>query len=139
MDQEHADKRSQRNRSPAVYWRLDTTSEYLIYVILVFSPWAFGTTEDWAIKTVNTLNYLLGALLVAKWITRLVIGFHPARWDGPAALRGVHPAAHLIPLAAFTVIMLGYTALAAWNARADFFFEEQRFQYFDYKSWLPTS
>src|SRR4051812_3894713 len=120
MDQERADQRSQRSRSPAFYWRLDMATEYLIYAILVFTPWAFGTTEGWAIRTVNTLNNVLGVLLLAKWITRLVPGFHPARWDGPGALRGVRPGVILIPLPAFTVIMLAYTAIAAWNARADF-------------------
>jgi O-antigen ligase len=139
MEQPHGDKRSQRNRSTPFYWRLDMASEYLIYAILVFTPWAFGTTEDWSIQTVNTLNYLLGLLLVAKWICRLVTKFHPPRWDGPGALRGLAPSVVLIPLAVLTVVVLGYTALAAWNARADFLFEEQRFEYFEYKKWLPTS
>jgi O-antigen ligase len=139
MEQERADKRSQRSRSPAFYWRLDMASEYLIYAILVFTPWAFGTTETWAINTVNSLNYVLGALLLAKWITRLVTRVHPARWDGAPALRGVRPGVILIPLAVFTVLMLAYTGIAAWNARAEFIYEEQRFDYFDYIKWLPTS
>jgi O-antigen ligase len=139
MDQPHADKRSHRSRSNATYWWLDRATEYLIYAILVFTPWAFGTTEDWSIQTINTFNYLLGGLLVVKWITRLVTGFHPERWDGAAALRGANSAVILVPLAAFTVIMLGYTALAAWNARAEFLFQEQRFEYFNYRSWLPTT
>jgi O-antigen ligase len=146
MDPAPSEKRSHRSRSPSApsrshifYWRLDSISEYLIYAILIFTPWAFGTTEDWSIRTVNTLNYLLGAILVAKWFTRLVTKFHPARWDGPGALRGLRPAMILAPLAALTIIVLGYTALAAWNARADFLFQEQRFEYFQYIPWLPTS
>lgn len=114
-------------------------TEYLIYAILIFTPWAFGTTEDWAINTVNTFNYFLGLFLVAKWITRLATGFHPARWDGPGALRGMRRGVILIPLAVFTVIMLAYTAVAAWNARAEFIYEDQRFDYFDYIKWLPTT
>ena len=139
MDHASADKRSQRSRSNAVYWRLDTSSEYLIYVILIFTPWAFGTTEGWAIRTINTLNYVLGGLLLVKWIVRLATGFHPARWDGPGGLRGYSPAYLLAPLAVLTVVMLGYTATAALNARADFIPQEQRFEYFDHKKWLPTS
>src|ERR1051326_2552372 len=139
MDREHGDKRSRRNRPNQGYWFLDQVTEYLIYVILVFTPWAFGTTEDWAIQTVNILNYVLGGILVTKWITRLVTKFNPARWDAPPALRGVRPGVVLIPLALFTVLMLGYTALAAWNARADFIYQDQRFDYLQYKSWLPTS
>src|SRR5947199_10695888 len=106
MDREHADKHSHRSRPNAFYWRLDLVSEYLIYVILVFTPWAFGTTEDWAIQTVNLLNYVLGGLLVVKWITRLVTGFYPPRWDAPPALRGIRPAIILAPLAVLTVAML---------------------------------
>jgi O-antigen ligase len=139
MDHASADKRSHRSRSNAVYWRLDTASEYLIYVILIFTPWAFGTTEGWAIRTINTLNYVLGGLLVVKWVVRFATGFHPARWDGPGALRGYSPGCVLAPLAVLTVVMLGYTAIAALNARADFIPPEQRFEYFDYKKWLPTS
>jgi O-antigen ligase len=139
MDRPHGEKRSRRSRPNQFYWILDDLSEYLIYLILVFTPWAFGTTEDWAIRTVNTLNYILGALLVAKWITRLVTRFKPGRWDAPPALRGIRPAYILGPLAALTFIVLGYIALAAWNARAEFLPEEQRFEYFTYIPWLPTS
>src|SRR5687768_549277 len=84
-------KRRRQDRSPAIYWRLDAASEYLIYGILIFTPWAFATTENWAIKSVNTWNYILGGLLVAKWIVRALTGFQPPRWDGPAALRGLKP------------------------------------------------
>src|SRR5205085_911624 len=102
-------------------------------------PWTFGTTEHWAIQSVNTWNYVLGGLLVAKWIVRLATGFKPARWHDPGLLRGVNPALILGPLFALTVVMLGYTALAAWNARADFLYDQQRFEYFEYRKWLPTS
>jgi O-antigen ligase len=138
MEKERADKRS-HSRSPALYWRLDIATEYLLYAILIFTPWAFGTTEDWSIQTVNWLNYCLGGLLVAKWITRLTTGFHPARWDGAGALRGVNPMIVLGPLAGFTIVMLAYTGIAAWNARAEFIPQEQRFDYFEYIKWLPTS
>jgi O-antigen ligase len=139
MEHAHGDKRSHRGRSNAFYWRLDTASEFLMYAILVFTPWAFGTTETWAIRSVNTLNYILGGLLLIKWITRLVTGFHPARWDGPGGLRGVDSKLVLIPLATLTVVMLAYTGIAALNARAEFILAEQRFEYFEYKKWLPTS
>ncbi|HUS37313.1 MAG TPA: O-antigen ligase family protein [Verrucomicrobiae bacterium] len=139
MEHAHADKRSHKGRSNTVYWRIDSASEYLIYAILIFTPWAFGTTETWAIQTVNTLNYILAGFLVAKWITRLVTGFHPARWDGPGGIRGIDSKVILIPLATLTVVMLAYTAIAAINARAEFIPSEQRFEYFEYKKWLPTS
>lgn len=132
--------RRERDRSPAFYWHLDTTSEYFIYAILIFTPWAFATTEHWAINSVNTWNYILGLLLVAKYVVRLVTGFKPPRWDGPTALRGVRPFWIIGPLIVLTVAALGYCALSAWNARADYLFDLQRFEYFDnYNPNLPHS
>jgi O-antigen ligase len=133
------DKESDKSRSSAVYWRLDRATEYLIYAILVFTPWAFGTTETWAIQSVNVYNYILGGLLAAKWIVRIVTRFRPERWDGPGGLRGLNSKWIVGPLAFLTVVMLGYTAVAAWNARAEFLMEQQRFEYFPYNKWLPSS
>jgi len=110
------------------YWFLDVLSEFLIYGILVFSAWAFGATEHWAIDTLNPVAYILGALLVAKAILRKASGFKPARWDGPNAFRGARPRIILIPLAVLTGLMLAYIAIAAWNARAEFLWSEQRFE-----------
>ena len=140
---EEAVERKRRRRhdsSPAIYWHLDTASEFLIYGILIFTPWAFATTENWAIKSVNTWNYILGALLVAKWIVRAATGFKPPRWDGPTALRGAKPAWIVGPLAALTIFVLAFCAVSAWNARAEYIWDEQRFEYFEtYNKNLPHS
>ena len=45
-------------------------TEMLIYFMLVFSPWAFGTTEPWSIWIMNYAAFGLGALLITKWIIR---------------------------------------------------------------------
>lgn len=135
------DARKQRSRTgAATYWRLDFATEILIYGVLIFTPWAFGATERWAIKSVNTWNYILGGLLVAKWVVRLATGFKPERWDGPESLRGVKPRWILGPLAFLTVFILAYTAFSAFNARANFIQDEQRFDYFEaYNKNLPHS
>ena len=126
---DQAEKKRRKSRSPAIYWHLDMATEYLIYAVLVFTPWAFGTTEQWSINSMNALCYLLGLLLVGKWIVKGVTGFRPARWDGPGGLRGVNSMWITGPLFVLTVFMVGYVGISAWNARADYLFAEQRFQY----------
>lgn len=135
----HSERRESGRRSrgsPRLYWLLERTSEVLIYAILIFTPWAFGTTERWAIETVNTLNYFLGGLLVTKWILRRATGFVPERWgnqDGPAKWI-------TFGLGLATVAMLTICAVAGLNARAEYIWDENRFQYFEgHRSWLPHS
>ena len=48
----------------------DNFTEILIFFIVIFSPWAFGTTEAWSIWTMNITAYALGFLLVIKIIFR---------------------------------------------------------------------
>ena len=44
----------------------DKLIEILIYFIIIFSVWAFGTTENWSIWVVNITSYVLGILLCLK-------------------------------------------------------------------------
>lgn len=129
-----------RDDPRSFYWFLDVLSEFLVYGILIFSSWAFGATERWAIDTLNPVAYILGALLAAKMILRKTSGFKPARWDGPRAFRGAPPRVILIPLAILTGLILAYIAVSAWNARAEFLWSEQRFEYYNkFIAWLPHS
>lgn len=129
-----------RDGSPPLYWIFDSAIGYTVFTILIFTPWMFGTTEHWAIRTVNTWNFFLGGLMVCKWLVRLFTGFKPARWDGSDAYRGVHPAWFLAPIGLLTIFLLAYTGVSAWNARAYFIADEQRFEYLpDFIKWLPHS
>ncbi len=67
------------------YQQADALSGWLIAFMVVFSPWAFGTTQPWSIWTMNSCGYLLGALLAAKLFIRFRRGYRPARWDDPSA------------------------------------------------------
>ena len=69
---------------------IDRSSGMILLLSVVFSPWAFGTTADWAIWCMNCAGYLLGALLLCKWCIRRFQGVTPDRWcsgGGPAYLR----------------------------------------------------
>src|SRR6266513_1348452 len=59
-------------------------SEWLIHFMVVFSPWAFGTTQPWSIWTMNLSGYLLGVMLIAKLLIRTLCGYKPPRWGNNA-------------------------------------------------------
>ncbi|MCI0745847.1 MAG: O-antigen ligase family protein [Verrucomicrobia subdivision 3 bacterium] len=63
-----------------IYQQCEFLSEGLIYGAVIFSPWAFGTTQPWAIWTMNGAGYLLGALLLVKWWIRVRFCYSPPRW-----------------------------------------------------------
>ncbi|MCI0538107.1 MAG: O-antigen ligase family protein [Verrucomicrobiales bacterium] len=141
--------RKTRERTPQIYKVCDGASEALIYFMVVFTPWAFGTTEEWSIWTMNVTAYLLGGLLITKWIVRWHLGFKPARWgeetngddlvklppSGTAALTR----SLTVVLAALTCFILAYCLVSALNARAVYLPGLRRFEYFDTIKWLPQS
>ncbi len=123
------------HRTPYPYRFCDQLSEGIIYAMIVFSPWAFGTTEPWAIWVMNTAGYALGALLAAKWAVRLFGRYSPPRWGD-----GGHPRWPIRLLAALTVVLLAWCFVSALNARATLDFESMEFAYRDNSiPWLPHS
>lgn len=48
----------------------DRVSGWLIYAMIIFSPWAFGTTQTWSIWSMNIAGYMLGVLLLIKLLAR---------------------------------------------------------------------
>src|SRR5437899_9677172 len=73
-----------RVRDMQLYRACDGLSEVLIYLMIVFSPWAFGTTQLWAIWAMNDAGYILGLLLAVKLVIRRVKGYRPPQWGQKA-------------------------------------------------------
>jgi hypothetical protein len=69
-----------RPRDLQRYRACDNGTEGLIYFMVVFSPWAFGTTQPWAIHTMDAAGYLLGLLLALKMWVRWWKGYRPEGW-----------------------------------------------------------
>lgn len=134
-------------------------SEFLIYAMVVFSPWAFGctnsralphwtvfgVTQAWPIWTMNCAGYLLAVLLLAKLAVRRFTGYQPPRWGEAVAddrsrrvrflARAVTPA-----LAALTGLILLFCLVSALNARSCYRPELFRFDYYKHSlAWLPHS
>jgi O-antigen ligase len=124
----------------------DDLSSVLIFPMIVFSPWAFGTTQPWSIWTMNVAGFALGILLLAKLFIREVKGFRPPRWEKFSARSGWtsrrrHPLAQLLTrtLAGLTVALLLYCLTSACNVAATYNLDARLFEYHHYLHWLPHS
>lgn len=128
-----------------LYQMCDQMSGGVILLMAVFSPWAFGTTQNWAIWMMNFAAYFLGALLLAKLFIRK-IKKHPApRWDARGVLnhhgrisrRPVRTATRA--LAWLTFALIAYCLIHALNAAADYDAGKRLFLYRPHLNWLPHS
>ena len=134
-----------RNRkAPATPWQIDKQlnycdawTGYLIYLSIIFGPWALGTVHTPTIWTMNVIGYLLGILLLGKTI----ILFSTERQPVKAVLKSLSSQPLTTRILMLTTIgILSYTFLHAFNARSVFDQQGLRFDYFNsYIHWLPHS
>lgn len=131
-------------RTPKVYKVCDGFTQFVLMFYLIFAPWAFGSTDEWTEWTLSFTSYALGLPLIIKWLIRWKTGYRPPRQDD--ALRETDPSRYrkirfaTRGLAVCTVLILGYILISALNARANFHFEDLRFEYYDKTlKWLPTT
>lgn len=124
----------------------DDLSGALIFPMVIFSPWAFGTTQPWSIGIMNTAGVALGVLLLVKLFIREVKGFRPPRWEHFSKRSG-WTSRHRDPLArrltrtlaGLTVVLLLYCLTSAWNAAATYNPATRLFEYHHCLHWLPRS
>jgi O-antigen ligase len=124
----------------------DDVSGALILPMLVFSPWAFGTTQPWAIWVMNWAGYALGSLLLLKLFIRNWKKYPAPRWDHFSARTGIfsrhrHRTTRLLTrvMAGLTLAVLGYILISALNVAANCDGETGVFHYHHYLAWLPHS
>ena len=129
-----------------LYRIADELSGVLIFAMVVFSPWAFGTTQPWAIWTMNLAGYALGVLLLVKLFIREAKGYAAMRWKilstRPGARAGQEQTtARLVArvLAGLTLAILAYCLTAAVNAAATYNSGTRLFEYHPCLKWLPHS
>lgn len=127
-----------RIRQPKLHKWADKCTEILIYFMVLFSPWAFGTTEIWSIWTMNITAYGLGVLLVSKWITRWSTDFRP--WPSEPLKNEISPRQHRLRLihkycnlltAICMLLLLGYILTSAINAQASYNLQTHEYTYFE--------
>jgi O-antigen ligase len=139
-----ADSRASRGRThrraASAYHVCERLTEATLCFAVVFNPWVFGTTQEWAIWIMNIAGYVLGGLLAMKWLVRLATGYCPARWSQSHGQSSSTGSRWLIrAMAVMTILFLGYVLASAINARALFHVERLDFEYLESVPWLPHS
>jgi hypothetical protein len=125
-----------RPRDIALYKVCDDLSGGLIFVMILFSPWAFGTTQHWAVWVMNGLGYLAGALFLVKWRIRSAKRYFTPLWGG-AGTPGSRRVNRI--LGGLTLLILSYTLVSALNARSTYIPAELSFREREFIAWLPHS
>jgi O-antigen ligase len=121
----------------------DWMTEWLIYLAVLFGPWAFGTTQPWSIQVMNGVGFALGLLWLCKLFIRSC-GFQPLRWtrfpgNGESGGWLQTELRFSCILAAGTFCILLYCLVSAWNARAIYHPGQWSFEYRNAIPWLPHS
>src|SRR5260221_9138431 len=129
-----------------MYRVCDELSGALIFLMVIFSPWAFGTTQPWSIWTMNVAGFALGILLLPKLFIRELKNYPAPRWENFSAqsgtnLRRRHPLARFFSraLAALTLAVLAYCLTGALNSAAVFNSDTRLFEYHRHIGCLPHS
>ena len=124
----------------------DDLTGVLIFPMVIFSPWALGTTQPWSVWIMNLAGYGLGVLLLAKLFIRKVKGYPASRWENFSARSGTHsrriqPLTRLVSrcLAGLTLAVLAYCLVSAVNMGASYDPDTRLFMYRHYLGWLPHS
>jgi hypothetical protein len=129
-----------------LYRLCDVLSGWLIFPMLVFGPWAFGTTWTLTIWIMNVAGYALGILLLAKLFIRGPKGYTAPRWENYSSHSATktghrHPLARLLTrsLAGLTLAVLAFCLVSALNAFYTYHPDTGLFESHHCLAWLPHS
>ena len=105
-------------RAILAYNRCESLTAGLICFMVIFSPWAFGTTQPWSIWVLDATGMLLGLFLAVKLLIRRFAGYQPGVWDGDPTGDGksrIDPAVRFPRLIGKTLATL--TLAIGWSLR----------------------
>jgi len=129
-----------------IYRIVDALTGIIACAMVIFGPWAFGTTQRWSIWTMNAAGYAMGVLWLLKRVSAWWQGFHspssrPIRYESLKRRVGQHDISigSTAVLGVLTVTLLLYCLVSAINARATFKPQTATFEYYDCLRWLPHS
>jgi O-antigen ligase len=96
--------------------------------MIIFSPWAFGTTQRWSITLMNVAAIALGVMLVVNRLASRAAKEESRRFAWP-----------VVVLASATFFLLGYSLVSAVNSAATYLPSELRLESRPHIRWLPHS
>jgi hypothetical protein len=126
--------RRKRERSPVrkAAKVLEWIGGALLILLIVATPWMFGTTEDWSIRVMNFGSYGAGAIMLIAAILNRVAG-------ATIEISGRERVFKYL-FFALNIAVLVFCAIALWNARASFAMDTRSFAYNPtYNRALPTT
>lgn len=132
-------RRSSEGPPPALHIAADLITSALICGMILFTPWAFGTTEKWSIDLMNSTSFVLGFCLLVKWLVRWRTDYRPRRWGSKQPAAAARARRFNVGLAVCTGAFLAYGLVSAINARATLISGDSRFDYHVSIGWLPHS
>lgn len=118
----------------------DKLSEILLYFIIIFSPLAFGTTENWSSLIINLSCYSLGILAIQSRINNINnIHKNETRFSTNKPKNKAYD--YAINLLIFCMIMLFFYILISYiNARASYDYDSNKITYkTEFRTFLPHS
>src|SRR5437868_1659248 len=101
----------------------------VLLVCASLPPWLFGTTENWAIWTMNLFCYGAGLLLLYRFLFLRRPGL---KMNPEDTVRWV-----TLVVAGLAAFVLLFCMISAINARATFLQDPNRLEYHPYLRWLP--
>jgi hypothetical protein len=132
--------RQSARQTGRLYEAADRLSGLLIYFLLVFSPWALGSTYRWAAWVDTWAAFALGALLILKVGVRRFSPIVPARWGGPEQGGGGGRGAFWVGfILAMNILAMLYILASAVNSRASWDPAGNSFTYRQTIHWLPQT
>jgi len=133
--------RSLSARDVQTYVLCEFLTEALVWFMVVFSPWAFGTTQEWSIWTMNAAGYALAGLLAVKAGIRWRKAYRPPSWETrtDVAEDSSWPFCKRL-LAWATAAILAFCLASALNAQSSYDPENMILMPRDHcVKWLPHS
>ena len=124
-----------------LYRFCDGFAGVLIFLMVLFGPWAFGTTQPWSVAVMNAAGYVLGGLFLLKLFIRELKKYPAARWDVDISGKRRYRRARRLTfwLAWLTAFVLLFCLVSAVNASAVYNPDTRLFTYRHFISWLPHS
>ena len=132
-----------KSNEPKLHKLSEKITEILIYFTIIFSTWAFGTTELWSIWTVNISAYALGIILIIKLIIRYIYASIVIdRNNGEFIISQKQKIVKFLTsvLLVSMCMFLIYILISAINAKATYDYDSKLYTYFDdVQKGLPHS